>query len=269
MKRLLICSVGTSLLSNISQQRLQVKRHGRIDEFDNRLFDSDAARVESWLQRLDRAGDVLVDHSSQRPTRNRILARLTQDQPPAWEDVPSEESLRWARRIGAELATLARLRREAANDKVVFLCSDSADSVFCASLAWHACSAWNWTTTGPITDDIRMLEGLKPEDPEAFKTAMEVSLQSAIDQFVHDARLGDEDHLGIVGSGGYKAAAAYYYKALAARTRPRIRSLVFLYEDTSRCIRYAIKGLGAGPNRPAGDVGPASESPGEDVLEVF
>jgi hypothetical protein len=159
-----------------------------------------------------------------------------------WDDpnpTARQQRRRWTRQVGAELATLAKLNPSSADgDRVVLICSDTADSVFCAMQIWEACNSWKWTSSSSRESDVHVLTGLTPDNPFDFERAIRVDLYELLKSLAEG--LAPSDELIFIGSGGYKAAAGLYYFNLASLPSPPSRALVFLYEESDDCIVYRV-----------------------------
>jgi hypothetical protein len=243
MSKLIVCSVGTSLLRNYCDPKLRVEHEGVVDEFDNPLYDREAVVLTNRIARAGSARWPIEDQATLIDVRDRLLEKLTKlvhnDDWCGPNARLRPERRRWSRTVGAELATIAYLRPLKANgDRIVLVCSETAESVFCAQQIWEACRAWGWSATQTVEDDIHLLKGLIPSSPTEFETAICVDLSGLLATWTSKQK--DTDELIFVGSGGYKAAAALYYVVVAGQARPASRSLVFLHEEGDECIGFVV-----------------------------
>lgn len=241
---LFLCSVGTSLLESYGSARLSIRREGRIDEFDNPLYERDQQSVAEWLARQEAIGPRR-DVDTLESIRQRMLVRLLNHRwrHGDWLHVGDlrPQHRQWSRAVGAELATLAPFAPSAqAGDQVRFLCSDTAASVFCATHLAAACQSWGWSVDVEGGEDIEIISDLNPElafaDAEQrIKVALEGSLREIVRKLVAGISPGS---LVVIGSGGFKSAVGALHQAVRELDQPADRCLAFLHEDSDRVINY-------------------------------
>ncbi len=246
MSRLFICSAGLSLLRSFCEPRLRVD-YDDDPEFDNPIFHHGAKEVAGWLSRVE-PNKVWEDTTSLADVREELLVSLVRNEyKPEWRRrIWARERRRWAKWVGAELATLKLLEPNASSgDQIKVVCSDSAQSLFCGTLIWRAATDWGWTPRRPGVH-VKPIEGVDPNEPEKFVNAMTIELPRLVYELAGDAGLGADDELILVGSGGYKAGIPGFADLLWRDDLPQKRSLVFLYEDSSRAIEWKRNALGMG-----------------------